>query len=102
MGNNKSPTKARFGVIYSTSKTNEYLLRNDPIDNRFLFKNKQTLELLSPKIRTVGSFYLRANSNSERILVTDSVCSNDFSEISLAYLLSVNKSRYQKFRYKIS
>ena len=82
--------RARFGANYSASKTREDLLKNSTIDNW------QTLNLLVPKIRTGGSFYLIViyfwNSktisqlNFERLLVTD-FCSNDFSEIPLAYLL---------------
>ena len=62
----------------------------------FCFQNWQTLNLLVLKIRTGGSFYLIViyfwNSktilplNFERLLVAD-FCSNDFSEIPLAYLL---------------
>ena len=66
----------------------------------FSFKNWQTQKLLIPKIGTSGSFYLIAISflkfqdkfiaktishvKFERLLVTD-FCSNDFSEISLAF-----------------
>ena len=62
----------------------------------FCFQNQQTLNLLVPKIQTGGSFYLIViySRNSKTIsqlnfgllLVTD-FCSNDFSEIRLAYLL---------------
>ena len=88
--------RARFGTIDSASKTKKYLLKNSTIRNRLLFPELQTLNLLVPKIRTGGSFYLIViyfwNSktisqlNFERLLVTD-FCSNDFSEIPLAYLL---------------
>ena len=43
--------RARFGAINSASKTKEYLLKNNTIDNRLCLKNKQILELLVPKIR---------------------------------------------------
>ena len=58
--------------------------------------NKQTPKLPVPNIQTGGSLYLIAicfwNSKTishlkfERLLITD-FCSNDFSEISLVYLL---------------
>ena len=48
--------RAKFGAIYSASETKEYVLKNIPIDNRIWFKNRQTLELLVPKIRSGGSF----------------------------------------------
>ena len=43
--------RARFGEINSASKTKEYLLKNNTIDNRLCLNNKQILELLVPKIR---------------------------------------------------
>ena len=43
--------RARFGAINSASKTKEYLLKNNTIDNRLCLNNKQILELLVPKIR---------------------------------------------------
>ena len=46
-------------AIYTASKTKEHVLKNSTIGNR-LSLLKQTLELLVPKIRTGGSFYLRA------------------------------------------
>ena len=43
--------RAKFGAIfYSASETIEYVLKNIPIDNR------QTLELLVPKIHSGDSF----------------------------------------------
>ena len=51
---------ARFGLIYSASKTEEYLFKKRPIGNRLCYKNQQTLTLLVPKIRISGPFYLRA------------------------------------------
>ena len=50
--------RARFGTIDSASKTKKYLLKNSTIRNRLLFPELQTLNLLVPKIRTGGSFYL--------------------------------------------
>ena len=38
MSRNKSfDVRARFGAIYSASKTEKYLLKNSTIGNRFLF-----------------------------------------------------------------
>ena len=52
MSRNKSfDFRAGFGAINSASKTKEYLLKNNTIDNRLCLKNKQILELLVPKIR---------------------------------------------------
>ena len=49
--------RAKFRAIYSASETKEFVLKkNIPIDNRIWFKNRQTLELLVPKIRSGGSF----------------------------------------------
>ena len=48
--------RAKFGAIYSASETKEYVLKNIPTDNRIWFKNRQTLELLVPKIGSGGSF----------------------------------------------
>ena len=78
-------------------KTENYLLKNSTIGNRLLFSESgNTLKLLVPKIETGVSFFLIViyfwNSktisqlNFERLLVTD-FCSNDFFEISPAYLL---------------
>ena len=89
--------RARLGAIYSASKTKDYLLKNSTIGNRLLFYELANIEFTCPqKIRTVVFFYLIViyywNSKTisqlifERLLVTD-FCSNDFSEISQAYLL---------------
>ena len=63
--------KICWGTSHSTSEQSlqqfivllklikEYVLKNIPIDNRIWFKNRQTLELLVPKIRSGGSFWLR-------------------------------------------
>ena len=60
--------KICWGTSHSTSEQSleqfivllklikEYVLKNIRIDNRIWFKNKQTLELLVPKIRSGGSF----------------------------------------------
>ena len=48
--------RAKFGAIYSASETKEHVLKNIPIDNWIWFKNRQTLELLVPKIQSGGSF----------------------------------------------
>ena len=49
--NNSFEFRAKFGAIYSASETKESVLKNIPIDNRIWFKNRQTLELLVPRIR---------------------------------------------------
>ena len=48
--------REKFGAIYSASESKDYVLKNIPIDNRIWFKNRQTLELLAPKIRSGSSF----------------------------------------------
>ena len=61
MSRNKSfDVRARFGAIYSASKTKKYLLKNSMIGNRLLFRNYQTSNsnLLVPKIQTGVFFYL--------------------------------------------
>ena len=50
--------RAKFGAVYGASETKEYVLKNIPIDNRIRFKNRQTLELLVPKIRSGSSTIL--------------------------------------------
>ena len=56
MRNKSFDFRAKFGAIYSASETKECVLKNIPIDNRIWFKNRQTLELLVPKIQSGGSF----------------------------------------------
>ena len=48
--------REKFGATYSVSETKEYVLKNIPIGNWIWFKNRQTLELLVPKIPSGGSF----------------------------------------------
>ena len=51
--------RAKFGAIYSASKTEKYLLKNSTIGNRLLFsKLGNTLKFLVPKIETGVSFFL--------------------------------------------
>ena len=60
MSRNKSfDVRAKFGAIYSASKTEKYLLKNSTIGNRLLFSELgNTLKLLVPKIETGLSFFL--------------------------------------------
>ena len=60
MSRNKSfDIRAKFGAIYSASKTEKYLLKNSTIGNRLLFSElANTLKLLVPKIETGVSFFL--------------------------------------------
>ena len=60
MSRNKSfDVRAKFGAIYSASKTENHLLKNSTIGNRLLFsKLGNTLKLLVPKIETGVSFFL--------------------------------------------
>ena len=106
MSKNKSfYFRARFGAIYSASKTEKYLLKNSTIGNRLLFSELANIEftcpensnwwLLLPDSNLFLKFQKQLSSisqlNFERLLVTD-FCSNDFSEIPLAYLLYQLKS----------
>ena len=51
--------RAKFGAIYSASKTEKYLLKNSMIGNRLLFSELgNTLKLLVPKIETSVSFLI--------------------------------------------
>ena len=60
MSRNKSfDVRAKFGAIYSASKTEKYLLKNSTIGNRLLFSElANTLKLLVRKIETGVSFFL--------------------------------------------
>ena len=60
MSRNKSfDVRAKFGAIYSASKTEKYLLKNSTIGNLLLFSELgNTLKLLVPKIGTGVSFFL--------------------------------------------
>ena len=50
--------RARFGAIYSASKTKKYVLKNSTIDDRLLFSELANTEYLSPKFELRGSFYM--------------------------------------------
>ena len=97
MSRNKSfDVKAKFGAIYSASKTEKYLLKNSTIGNRLLFSELANIEftcpenwnwcLLLPASNLFWNSKIISQLNFERLLVTD-FCSNDFFEISPAYLL---------------
>ena len=59
MSRNKSfDVRARFGAIYSASKTKKYLLKNTTIGNQLFFSFLANTEFNCPKIRTGGSFYM--------------------------------------------
>ena len=50
MSRNKSfDVRARFGAIYSASKTKKYLLKNNTIGNRLLFSKLANTEFTCPK-----------------------------------------------------
>ena len=50
MSRNKSfHVRARFGVIYSASKTEKYLLKNSTIGNRLLFSELANIEFTCPE-----------------------------------------------------
>ena len=50
MSRNKSfDARAKFGAIYSASKTEEYLLKNSTIGNRLLFSELGNTEFTGPK-----------------------------------------------------
>ena len=88
--------RARFGAIYSASKTQKYLLKNSTIGNRLLFSELANIEFTCPEnsnwwlLLPDSNLFLKSKTilqlNFERLLVMD-FCSNDFSEITLAYLL---------------
>ena len=100
MSKNKSfYFRARFGAIYSASKTKKYLLKNRTIGNRLLFAGLANIEFTCPEnsnwwlllpdsnlfLKFQKQFSSISQLNFERLLVTD-FCSNDFSEIPLANL----------------
>ena len=95
MSRNKSfYFRARFGVIYSAFKTKTYFLKNSTISNRLLFYELTNIEFTCPEnsnwclLLPDSNLFLKFQNNFtadfERLLVTD-FCSNDFSQISLAY-----------------
>ena len=50
MSKNKSfDVTARFGAIYSASKTTKYLLKNSKIGNRLLFSELANIEFTCPE-----------------------------------------------------
>ena len=50
MSRNKSfDVRARFGVIYSASKTKKYLLKNSTISNQLLFQELENIEFTCPE-----------------------------------------------------
>ena len=50
MSRNKSfDVRARFGAIYSASKTKKYLLKNSTIGNRLLFSELANIEFTCPQ-----------------------------------------------------
>ena len=50
MSRNKSfDVRARFGAIYSASKTKKYLLKNGTIGNRLLFSELANIEFTCPE-----------------------------------------------------
>ena len=50
MSRNKSfDVRARFGAIYSASKTKKYLLKNSTIGNRLLFSELANIESTCPE-----------------------------------------------------
>ena len=50
MSRNKSyDLRARFGAIYSASKTKKYFLKNSTIGNRLLFQELENSGITSPK-----------------------------------------------------
>ena len=94
--------RAKFGAIYGASKTEKYLPKNSTIGSRLLFSELANNEFTCPENSNLCLLLPDSNLfpktisqlNFERLLVTD-FCSNDFSEIPLAYLLY---QLYQKFQ----
>ena len=88
--------RARFGAIHSASKTKKLILKNSTIGNRLFFSELANIEFTCPEnsnwwlLLPDSNLFLKSKTilqlNFERLLVMD-FCSNDFSEISLAYLL---------------
>ena len=97
MSRNKSfDVRATFGAIYSASKTKKYLLKKSTIGNRLLFSELAIVEFTCPEnsnwclLLPDSNLFLKFQNNFtaefEGLLVTD-ISSNDFFEISLAFLL---------------
>ena len=92
MARNKSfDVRARFGAIYSASKTKKYLLKNSTIGNRLLFSESANTEFTCPEnsiwwlLLPDSNLFLKFQNNfTAEFWVT---CSNYFSEISPEYLL---------------
>ena len=57
MSRNKSfDVRARFGVIYSASKTKKYLLKNSTISNQLLFEELENIEFTCRENSNLGVF----------------------------------------------
>ena len=91
MSKNKSSYfRARFGAIYSASKTKKYLLKNSTIGNRLLFSELANIEFTCPEngnwclLLPDSNLFLKFQNNFtpefERLLVTD-FCSKDFRHL---------------------
>ena len=62
MSRNKSSYfRARFGAIYSASKTKKYLLKNSTSGNRLLFSELSTIEFTCLKNSNWGLLLLDSN-----------------------------------------
>ena len=58
--------RARFGAIYSASKTKKYLLKNNMVGNRLLFSELANLEFTCPE--NWNWWLLRPDSNNNLFL----------------------------------
>ena len=97
MSRNKSfDVRARFGAIYSASKTKKYLLKNSTIGNRLLFSELANTEFTCPEnsnwcllLPDINLFLKFQNNFTADFGATFSygLLLQQFSEISPAYLL---------------
>ena len=103
---------ARFGAIYSAFKTKKYLSKNSTIGNRLLFSELPNIEFTCPEnlnwwlhLPDSNLFLKFQNNFTAGFWATFSLIQTSAPTIFLKLLWSIyyiNKSRFQKFQYKIS
>ena len=98
MSRNKSfDVRARFGAIYSASKTKKYLSKNSTTVNRLLFSELGNTEFTCPENSNWWLFLPDSNLFLKfQYYFTADLCFNDFSEISLAYLSASETHNLQR------
>ena len=112
MSRNKSfDVRARLGAIYSASKTKKYLLKNNTIGNQLLCSFLANIELTCPEnsnwwlLLPDSNLFLKFQNNFTPELWTTfsyGLLLQRFFMKFRRHIYYHNKSRYQKFQWKIS